>query len=244
MTNHNSQNFSKKIKLALYTCFPLEEACLRKVLETEKDVQIIGGTNHLPELIQILNQFEPQVIVYFASEKNTHFENIKELRTASPDTRLLVIIDDDDQNTQLWALQNGASGIVQKDQNPKTLIWAIRQIARGETWINQKLMSRFLNNNHKGASGYQNEGQLKGEALTDREIEVLKVLCEGLSNKEIGKKLFISEPTVRHHLSSIYSKLYIKDRLNLIIYAYQNNIAGQNQQMSTNNYRRQRFFDA
>jgi DNA-binding NarL/FixJ family response regulator len=107
------------------------------------------------------------------------------------------------------------------------LVRAIRQVAEGGVWLNQKLIEQLIGgtqNGHNGngkANGFED---LKTDDLTNREREVVEMVGRGMNNREIAKRLFISEATVRHHLSSIYSKLHVADRLNLAIYAYREGI--------------------
>ena len=119
------------------------------------------------------------------------------------------------------AVQLGAVGIVQKEQNARMLIEAIRQTFRGETWINQVLLTKLLNSKVQKKNGSKSWDLLKAKSLTPRELEVIAMIGKGLNNKDIAVTMFISEATVRHHLSSIYGKLDGADRLNLVIYAYQ-----------------------
>lgn len=220
MSNFISNDSLKRIKVALFTCLTLERECLEKILESEKKLKIIGRTSDFQELQRITGSLSPEVIVFCSADYVGYTQEVKNLRLLFPETKLLVITQDDDQNHHLWALQNGAAGIVQKGQNAQTLLRAIRQISQGETWISQKLISYFFNNGTKTGENRRMNKKTDLNSLTERETEVIQTLCEGKSNKEIGEKLFISTDTVRHHLSSIYSKLYVEDRLNLIIYAY------------------------
>ena len=127
---------------------------------------------------------------------------------------------------QTAALKLGVTGIVSANRSPRVLIRAIKQVSEGGVWLNQKIIAQLLDNNN----GLDNEkakrnGFFKDNDLTSRELEVIEMIAQGMNNKDISNKLFISEATVRHHLSSIYSKLNVDDRLNLAIYAFQNGIA-------------------
>ena len=91
-------------------------------------------------------------------------------------------------------------------------------------WLNQKLLTQLLDNSFNTNVGKSKNKFVKGNELTNRELEVIEMIALGMNNKIISKKMFISEATVRHHLSSIYGKLNVEDRLNLAIYAYQQRI--------------------
>ncbi|MEZ5425323.1 MAG: response regulator transcription factor [Pyrinomonadaceae bacterium] len=147
-----------------------------------------------------------------------------------PNTKALVLSTLNGELDQTRVLKLGASGIVDAKQSEEALIRAIRQVSEGGVCLNQNLINQILNGDKRDRkSGDQKSDGVPGgiygnDPLTDRELEVIKVISKGLSNKEISKKMFISEATVRHHLSSIYSKLFIEDRLNLVIYAFKNKL--------------------
>lgn len=139
--------------------------------------------------------------------------------------RVVVMVSREDLELQARALELGAVGIVNEDQNPALLIEAVKRTYAGETWLNQVLLDRII---RKDLPGSERNGERRSnvvpasgvESLTAREHEVLALIGTGLKNKQIAKRLHISEPTVRCHLSSIYGKLGVEDRLNLVIKAH------------------------
>ncbi|MCO6512774.1 MAG: response regulator transcription factor [Aridibacter famidurans] len=167
----------------------------------------------------------PEVAV-ISLAKNGSVDLIATLLDDFPDLRIVVIVPSDELDLQAQALELGAVGIVHKDQNPALLLEAIRQTHSGETWLNQVVLNKLLQRKksddlENGTSTSKFDSSSGFETLTNRELEVLDLIGTGLKNKEIAEKLQISEPTVRCHLSSIYGKLGVKDRLNLVIKAYQ-----------------------
>jgi DNA-binding NarL/FixJ family response regulator len=152
-------------------------------------------------------------------------EVVADLQLHYPTIRVVVITESGDLECQANALKLGAVGIVHRDQNPKILLEALRQVHRGDTWLNQVLLNRILSN--KGSTDRKRLDSLdycSTDQLTPREREVIRMIGEGLKNRLIAERLFISEATVRHHLSSIYGKVGVEDRLNLVIYAYANGL--------------------
>lgn len=170
-------------------------------------------------------EISPDVaVVYLNSEDGV--EVIAKLAENFPGLPVLVTVSGDKLELQTTALELGAVGIVHEEQSPNLLINAIRKTCAGETWLNQALLDRLVKRTRqkngtveRRPKGYDPESQV--EFLTKREMEVLELIGEGLKNKEIAKSMMISEPTVRCHLSSIYGKLGVDDRLNLVIKAYQ-----------------------
>ncbi len=147
---------------------------------------------------------------------------VSQLLETNPEMRIVVVADGSDLESQAGALRAGAVGIVQKNQNHKFLIEAIRQTYRGETWLNQVLFHRMLENGKSNGKRRTNGlAHSDPDALTTRELQVIQLIGEGLNNKALAKRLNISEATVRHHLSSIYGKIGADDRVNMVIRAYE-----------------------
>lgn len=170
-------------------------------------------------------EISPDVaVVYLNIEDGV--DVIAKLGEKFPRLPVLVTVSGDNLDLQTTALELGAVGIVHEEQSPNLLIDAIRKTCAGETWLNQALLDRLVKRTRqkngtadRRLKGYDPEAEV--EFLTKREMEVLELIGEGLKNKQIAKSMMISEPTVRCHLSSIYGKLGVDDRLNLVIKAYQ-----------------------
>jgi len=114
----------------------------------------------------------------------------------------------------------GASGLVLKQQSPELLNKAIRKVLEGEVWFDRASLSRIVREKIEPAVAEE-----KTSLLTVREREVIGLVAEGLKNKQIGERLFITQSTVTHHLGSIFSKLQVSDRTELLIYAFSQNLA-------------------
>ncbi|MGB7208318.1 MAG: response regulator transcription factor [Pyrinomonadaceae bacterium] len=162
-------------------------------------------------------------VVYIST--GDRVEIISDLLRQKAGLPVVLIIASVDLDSQAEALKLGAVGIVHKEQNPKLLIEAIRQTYNGETWLNQVLLNKILEKSKSSdKTSAKGHFHMNTDSLTARELEVVKMIGEGLKNKIIAERLSISEATVRHHLSSIYGKVGVEDRLNLVIFAYQKGI--------------------
>lgn len=222
----------KAINVILFTAFKLIRSNLSLLLESKSEINIQDFASTPDELIQKVKKLKPDVVLFCIM--NNEVENVEvmpQMFEASPDTKALILSTLNGKLDQTKVLKLGATGIVGAHQKQEVLIRAIRQVAEGEVCLNQQLIAQLLGNGVKtenGSNGHNTNGKHRGiyenDPLTNRELEVIEVIATGLTNKEISKELYISEATVRHHLSSIYSKLHLEDRLNLVIYAYQNNI--------------------
>lgn len=208
-----------RITISILARHRLVRDSLKSLFESSSDIKVEASGDL--KLIDKGTVVGTDVAVIYL-EAGDPVEAIADVRTANSAVKMVVVTAGDDLDTQTLALRSGAVGIVRADQSAKLLIEAIRQASKGETWLNQALLSRLLED--KGGGNNKHTNGTKGpkpEALTPREVEVIAMIGKGLKSKLIARELLISEATVRHHLSSIYGKLGVDDRLNLVIYAYE-----------------------
>jgi len=158
-------------------------------------------------------------------EAHDPVEIIGDILEGHPEIKVVAITGGEDLDSSTRALKLGAVGIVRSDQSSKLLIEAIRRAFKGETWLNQALLSNLLKNGDSTSVKKSNSAAGNAlETITRRETEVIAMIGKGLKSKVIAERLCISEATVRHHLSSIYGKLGVDDRLNLVIYAFRHGL--------------------
>ncbi len=225
MTTNPRNNSKPKINVLLFASYQLVLESFKSFLNLSGEINVVDSTISVEELPGLAQKKEYDVVVLCLLEEETgNLEIIPQLQEIDSDVRLLVLTGSSDIDSHQRAVEFGAAGIVRKEQDGKTLLRAIRQVHEGGTWFNQKLLSQILNKNGNGAKTKDWE-TTKIEYLTHREREIISVITQGMNNKEIAENLNISEATVRHHLSSIYSKLELDDRLNLVIFAYQHKLA-------------------
>ncbi len=220
-------NRKPRIKVLLYASqrLILDGLCL--LLESTGDIEVADGTAYIEDMPFLNNKIRPDVLVLCLMNKDAdNIEIINDLKLADFPLRALVLTSSEDIAIHQRALQFGAAGVIHKDQDSKAFIRAVKQIYEGETWINQKLIAHLLNKDKSNGNGNKRKDweTMKIESITKREREIINMVSRGMKNKQVGKTLFISEATVRHHLSSIYSKLDLEDRLNLVIYSYRHNL--------------------
>lgn len=226
MSISESESYRKTIKILVFSKFALVADCLKQLLESKSEIRIVDFASTSEEIAEQLAKNEiPVILLHLVEDQFDPTKEMAQLLAKSANTKLLVLSDLTDSMDQTKLLKLGASGIVGTHQKEEVLIRAIRQVSDGGVWFSQTVMAQLLGNgtNGNGNSNGHN-GKLKYQALTPRELEVVEAIAVGLSNKDIADQLIISEATVRHHLSSVYSKLYVSDRLNLVIYAYQTQI--------------------
>lgn len=227
MKTPDFKNLRKQIDLAVITKYDLQHNCLKLLLENKSsNINFVGSIRLPGELSKMAVISSIDVVLLNLVEDDIENINvIPELIKDNPNTKIIVLSPPDSAVDLTKLLKMGVAGIVSCDQKEEHLIRAIQQVAEGGVWLNQKLMTKLLNNgSSNGNNGSQKIGLYANDLLTEREIEVVEEITRGISNKEIAESLSISEATVRHHLSSIYGKLELDDRLNLVIYALKENI--------------------
>ena len=223
MSKTHTKRPSVQIRISIIANPQLVRESLAVLIGSNKDLQVVSTMGFDSEWSALTKLKNSDVAVIYL-ETGDPVEIIGEIRANHPKMKIVAITDGDDLDSSTKALKSGAVGIVQSLQGSNLLFEAIRQAFKGETWLNQRLLSSLLQNGNGHASkSTKPNGKLgpANDSLTPREVEVVSMIGKGLKSKVIAQGLAISEATVRHHLSSIYGKLGVDDRLNLVIYAYE-----------------------
>ena len=197
---------------------------LRMLIEHDQRMLVVAQAGNREEALERAASSRPDVIILdllLGDEDGLSF--LPELCQASPSSRVLVLTGVQNPDAHRRAIRRGAMGIVLKEHAADQLLKAIKKVHEGEVWIERSMIGTMIQELHKPAP--VDPEITKIESLTDREREVIALIGEGLKNKQVGERLFISETTVTHHLSSVFSKLEVSDRLELIIYAFRHGLA-------------------
>jgi two-component system, NarL family, nitrate/nitrite response regulator NarL len=198
---------------------------IRTVLGNGSLINIVGEAQELDTALQMLKSTLPDVVLLDVEVgKESTVDKLAEIASASPTTRVLFLTSKVDDRTNERALLAGAHGLVLKDSAAETLLTAVRKVHDGEVWFDRKLTSRMLSEaRRKDLSNDQDRDKI--HSLTKRELEVTRLIALGLVNGKIADRLFISEKTVRNHLTVIYSKIGVANRLELALFAAKNKLA-------------------
>ena len=145
--------------------------------------------------------------------------------TSIADLKVIVFTGNPNLDFHEIALRNGARGVLLKQCPPDSIVKAIRTVSRGELCFDRALTHRMLSTFVQRKPRQALPEEAKISSLTGRENQIISQICEGMRNKEIARKLYISDATVAHHLTSIYRKLGLADRTELLLYAQQNGIS-------------------
>jgi DNA-binding NarL/FixJ family response regulator len=192
---------------------------IRMILENDDDLKFVGETDNMRDALKIISTEKPDVVLLDLDlGKALSVDSMPEIVRLSPVSKVLVLTGVIDEDLHKRAILEGARGIILKNQAGTTLLKAIKKVHEGEAWIDRALTARLLEDANINFQTNRDE-QKKISSLTPRELEVIKLIGEGLVNKEIAKRLFVVEKTIRNHLTVIYSKLEVTSRLELAIYA-------------------------
>src|SRR5262245_34568205 len=194
---------------------------LRLLIERHDRMTIIGEASGRDDAVAVATIEQPDItLINFHLGSPEGFEFIPDLHAAARRTRVLVLTATQDPDIHTRAMLLGAVAVVPKGQAAGVLVKALEKVSDGEAWIDRTTIANVLSElSRRNGSTEIDYDAAKIASLTKREKEVVSLVCLGLRNKEIGSKLCISVATVRHHLGSIFSKLDISGRLDLMIYA-------------------------
>ncbi len=194
---------------------------LAEIIRHEKDFEVIGEIALNKDAVIRAETFAPDVVIldFNLTGKNS-IDITERIKQSLPGTNILAVTADSDQHHFYRIIKAGALGYILKDSDQSTLFEAIRAVARGDAYIQPSLLSKLLTEFRQ----LTNEKQMLPSeqlSLTKRELEIVSLIARGRSNKDIAEKLYISEKTVKNHVSNILKKMALEDRTQVAIYAYQ-----------------------
>ncbi|CAM4225789.1 response regulator transcription factor [Paenibacillus phoenicis] len=223
------------IKVLLADDHQLFREGLKRILNMEEDIEVVGECGDGAQVLESCLQLQPEIVLMDINMPLLNgVDATAELREALPDVKVIILSIHDDESYVFETLRKGATGYLLKDMEAESLINAIRTVAEGNAFIHPKVTGKLIQQlrrmEYLSETGAIAEDTAIREAgvkfvagddnpLTRREAEVLRLMAEGRSNKMIGEHLFISEKTVKNHVSSILQKMDVDDRTQAVINA-------------------------
>ena len=212
------------IRVLLVDDQALVRSGFRLILETREDLEVVGEAEDGREAVELARRLHPDVILM--DVRMPHVDGVEATRRLSAlgePARVLILTTFDLDEYVYEAIRAGASGFLLKDVQPAQLVDAVRVVAAGEALLAPTVTRRLLDHFAGQLPGARRPPEL--ERLTERELEILTLLAEGLSNAELAERLFLSETTVKTHVSSVLRKLELRDRVQAVVLAYKAGLA-------------------
>jgi two-component system, NarL family, nitrate/nitrite response regulator NarL len=215
------------IKVLLIDDHAMFRTGLRLAIESRPGIKVVAEAATSAEALAAAARESPDIILLDLDlGEESGFELLPELIASGHAGRVILLTGMRDPEAHRRAVRMGAVGLVLKEHAIETVLKAIEKVNAGEAWLDRMMIATILRERSRPdvANGRSAEAA-KIATLTERERQVISLIGEGLKNREIADRMFISEATVRHHLTSIFNKLGVEDRLELVIYAYQHHLA-------------------
>jgi NarL family two-component system response regulator LiaR len=204
----------EKLTVLIADDHPLVREALHRTLEGEEDIEVVAEAGDGEEAVKLASELKPSVAVMdIVMPKLNGIEATRRIKEIAPDTAILILTAYDDDEYVLGLLDAGAAGYLLKSARGRDLVGAIRAIRSGESVLHPKIIAKLL----KRATVAPAEEHKAPDILSERESEVLKLVTTGMSNKEIAEELFLSQRTVKAHLTSVFNKLNVASRSEAIV---------------------------
>ena len=217
---------TEKIKVVMVDDHSMIRIGLKAYFNTIPDIEIVGEAASGEEALQVVEATQPDVVLMdLIMEGMDGVEATKQIRKICPTSRVIILTSYHEDLHIFPAIRAGALSYVLKDIDPDDLAKAIRRAHAGEAMINPQVAARMV----KEIQGVNREEENPFLELTEREMDVLRLIAVGRNNQEIAGELVISEKTVKTHITNIFSKLHLKDRTQAAAYAWQNGIVHRDQ---------------
>jgi len=215
-----SRTDSKRIRILIADDHPIFRDGLRRLIDNEPEFELAGEATDGAQTLDIIRKAAPDLLLLdIAMPKMTGIEVLRKISTMQLPLKTIVLTASIEEDQITEALRMGARGVVMKDTATQLLAKSIRCVMDGEYWVGRGNVSGLVQALQAAHSAPQAEPNSKRYGLTGRELDIVAAIVEGLTNKEIAQKFSISEQTVKHHLSSVFDKVGVSNRLELALFS-------------------------
>jgi DNA-binding NarL/FixJ family response regulator len=212
----------KRIRIALVDDHVIVLDGLEQIFKLEPEFEVVARSTTAEAALKAVEEYKPDVLVLdLAMPGHDGLWVLERVNELSPPTRTVLLTAHLDEDKMIEAIRLGVSGVVLKEMAPRLLMECVRKVHAGEKWLEKQSVARALDRMLKRES----ERNQVSALLTARELEIVRLVTEGLRNKEISERLSITEGTVKIHLHNIYEKLGVTGRPQLILYATRHGLA-------------------
>jgi two-component system, NarL family, response regulator DegU len=229
----NNASAPERTKIAIIDDHRLFREGVKRILDMEDQFSVVAEGDDGSEAENIVRDHNPDVVLMDINMPNINgVEATRRLVEKSPDTKVIILSIHDDETYVSHAVQTGASGYLLKEMDADSLIEAVKVVAEGGAYLHPKITYNLLNEFRRLSNTSKTQQSKAGfveveyrkplHILTRRECEVLQLLADGRSNRAIGEELYISEKTVKNHVSNILQKMNVNDRTQAVVEAIKN----------------------
>ena len=220
MATSTKQTQQDPIRVLIVDDHALFRRGLQMVLEGESDIDVVGEAGDGAEAVKKAEDSTPDVVLMdVRMPKRSGIEATRAIKDALPSTRILMLTISDEEADLYEAIKAGAAGYLLKEISIEEVANAVRQVNQGQSLISPSMASKLLSEFATMVKRRDERSQMPGPRLTERELQVLRLVAKGLNNKDIGDELFISENTVKNHVRNILEKLHLHSRMEAVVYA-------------------------
>jgi two-component system response regulator DegU len=221
------ERIESKTKVIIIDDHQLFREGIKRILDFEETFEVLAEGEDGVEAIKLVGQHKPDVVIMDINMPEINgVEATRNLINKYPDTKIIILSIHDDENHVTHALQSGALGYLLKEMDAENLLEAVKIVAAGGSYLHPRLTHKLITEYrrlwsiHTHGKGFQQSSvRLPLHLLTRRESEVLQLLADGKSNRSLGEALYISEKTVKNHVSNILQKMSVNDRTQAVVTA-------------------------
>ncbi|MCI0403152.1 MAG: response regulator transcription factor [Acidobacteria bacterium] len=216
-----------KIRILVADDHPIFRDGLRKLLEAEGDFRVIGEASDGEEAVKLAHELKPDVLLLdLAMPRQPGLDALRELAAAATPVRTILLTVAIEKAQLVEALQLGARGVVLKETSTELLLKSIRSVVAGQYWVGREAVTDLVRVLRDLIPAAGEEAKKKAFGLTPRELEVVSAIVLGFTNRDIARKFNISEDTVKHHLTNVFDKVGVSNRLELALFAIEHRLVG------------------
>src|SRR5580692_676250 len=191
-------------------------AGLRKIFALEDDVRVVGQAESLDQTIAAIQKFSADIVIFEAALASNPADAVSDLLRQSASCRLVVVLQEPDQEMTLDLFRRGAHGVVSREVEPEMLVECLRKVSQGEPWLESRAVAWVMQAYR--SQGMRPAGSRPKVSLTPKESLIVSCVTQGMKNKEIALRVGTTEQVVKNYLRKVYDKLGVADRLELALY--------------------------
>lgn len=191
-------------------------AGLRKIFALEDDIRVVGQAETFPQATAAIQKFSADILIFEAALSQNPADALSELLRQGSNCRIVMVLQDADQEMTLELFRRGAHGVVSREVEPEMLVECLRKVSQGEPWLEPKAVAWVLEAYR--TQGLRPAGSRPKVQLTPKESLIVSCVTQGMKNKEIALRVGTTEQVVKNYLRKVYDKLGVADRLELALY--------------------------